>query len=60
MMLGAAVSGTATYLTLRKLQGDQSEKETELPVMLFGHLKNRNFDDLNRIFDGVESDLGEP
>ncbi len=60
MMLGAAGSGTATYLILRKLREDQSDERAKLPMMMFGQTEKRRFDDLNQIFDGVEEDLEEP
>ncbi len=60
MMLGAALSGTVTYFILRKLQGDQGEREIKIPTEMSYQRRKRRFDDLNRIFDGVDADLEEP
>ncbi len=60
MMLGAAVSGSATYLILRGLQGSRGGEEWKIPTTLFGQREKHRFDDLNGIFDGVEADLEEP
>lgn len=60
MMLGAALSGTVTYLILRKLQDDRGKREIKIPTEMSYQPQKRRFDDLNGIFDGVDADIEEP